>query len=171
MAHFNLDPAKDADQRGCGSEGHLEAWAEQRLRAQQKHQQSRQGHRPQGERPQVREHRPQHHRHHDESALGRDIAPRKGEVARGRRQRAHRRDLLAGPMMAAERDQQQRHAQGSEDEAGQQSHVQARNGQKMREVRAAQGLERLLPDATAVAGHQRRGKAADFARQPRLHVP
>lgn len=69
------------------------------------------------------------------------------------------------------RHQREPVADGGEDEAREQPHVQARNGQEMREVRVAQRRERIGIDARAVPGQDGRREPAGPARHPLLDRP
>ncbi len=158
------------DQRRGRREGHLEAGAHQRLGAQDQDDHRGQRHRAQRQRAAVEQDRGQHHRHHDEGALGRDIAARQREVERAGGQRHDGGDPVHGPAQRGARPERQPVARGGEDEARQHAHVQARDRQKMREVGDPQRLQRGLVHARAVAGGEGGGEGAEPVRQMRLDV-
>ena len=155
-------------QRRHRREGKLEADAEDRLRLQRDDRQHREREIAHGQRAAVEDDRAEHDQRHDQRALGADARAGGDVVGEGADHRGAGRPFLDRIVERQRRRQRQQPARDDEEDAGDQRHLHAGNGDDVEDAGFADEVLGVVGEEIALARHHRRGDRALVAADDRV---
>ena len=156
------------DQRTHRREGKLEADAEDRLGLQRDDRQGREGEVAHGERATVENDGAEHDQRHDQRALGADARAGREIVESRADHRGDRRPFLDRIVQRERRREREQAARNEEENAGDQRHLHAGDGDDMEDAGLADEVLGVVGEEVALARHHRRRDGALVAADDRV---
>ncbi len=156
------------DERADRGEGELEADAEDRLRLQRDDRQHGEGEIAHGQRAPVEDDGAEHDQRHDQRALGADARAGGEVVAKRAEHRDAGRPFLDGVAQGQRRRQRQQPPRDDEEDAGDQRHLHAGDGDDVEDAGLADEVLGVVGEEIALARDHRRGDGALVAADDRV---
>ena len=146
-----------------GGKGKLKSRAQQSLRLQQYHGHCREGEIAHGQGLPVKDNRAKHDERHDQSPLGANPRAGKAIVSNSSRHGEARRPFADRPLQSQRRTEAQKAAHQPEQQARDETHLDSRNGYKVKNSRFADNLANALIEHAALARDHRHRHSTAFA--------